>query len=512
MIQTSVEGSMILLVGRILSTFISAAGSIMVARFLGSQKFGTMNIALIPITFALLFVNNGSRSAMVRHIAEYKHANEPKKIQEIIVNGFALNIIVGLIVSLIVFFCSGILANQIFNLPEIASVIRILSLSVIFQALVNISSGVLIGFEKMNQSVMLNILQSLARTVIGPTLIYLGLGITGAAYGYSIPFVISGIFGVIFVYMNQRELRLSLSLFKVETFRTIIVYISPLFLSNIVSGGYNRLLEFVLSLNTTTVLIGNYSAARSFGLLVSFFISPVSTATFPLLSKLNPKDQVFKKVYQNIIKYESLIVFPITFTLIAFSQHFVSILYGPTYTHTALYMQIYLLTFLFTGIGSSSNYVVLNSQKKTNIGFKATVIIASIGIPLGIFLIPEYGVIGRLIIYIVAPIFGHLYVLIWLKNNYNVNPEYNNIAKIFISALIGFVFCKSFLFYSNINPWVEIFIGGIIILVSYLVLILLTGAITKENLNEIQKIVISYEMLYPILNPLFNALKRVARE
>jgi O-antigen/teichoic acid export membrane protein len=340
----------------------------------------------------------------------------------------------------------------------------------------------------------------------------MGFGVVGAAYGYSLPIFISGCLAVLFVYLNNRDLKISRSLFNRETYKTIIVYTIPLFLANLIGGGTGRFYDFLLSVNTSAEVIGNYSAAKSMSVLVQFFISPISTATFPLLSKLRPKDPAFKLVYQNIIKYESMIIFPITFAIIALSDQFVDILYGPTYTQTSLYMQLFMLNFLFIGIGRIVNLNLLNSQRETKITFRVTLIQLILGVPMGFLLIPRYGVLGFIIIQLTAPKIGLLYSLIWIKRSYGIAPNFRDVAKLFISSIVGFLVCTLFLRFSSFGAWIELIAGGIIIMLSYLIMILASGALRKENLRDIQKLLGNYELLASIIDPVFSVLIRVSRE
>jgi O-antigen/teichoic acid export membrane protein len=455
---------------------------------------------------------NGSRSAIIKFLAEYRRDGDKQKIQEVIIGGFTLNLAIGLATTFTVMALSGLLANRVFKAPELASIIRILSISIFSQALVSTSSAIIVGFEKMEQSIMVQILQSISKTLIGPVLILMGFGVVGAAYGYSLPIFISGCLAVLFVYLNNRDLKISRSLFNRETYKTIIVYTIPLFLANLIGGGTGRFYDFLLSVNTSAEVIGNYSAAKSMSVLVQFFISPISTATFPLLSKLRPKDPAFKLVYQNIIKYESMIIFPITFAIIALSDQFVDILYGPTYTQTSLYMQLFMLNFLFIGIGRIVNLNLLNSQRETKITFRVTLIQLILGVPMGFLLIPRYGVLGFIIIQLTAPKIGLLYSLIWIKRSYGIAPNFRDVAKLFISSIVGFLVCTLFLRFSSFGAWIELIAGGIIIMLSYLIMILASGALRKENLRDIQKLLGNYELLASIIDPVFSVLIRVSRE
>jgi len=245
---------------------------------------------------------------------------------------------------------------------------------------------------------------------------------------------------------------------------------------------------------------------------MSPFRKPISTATFPLLSKLKPEDSIFKTVYQNIVKYESMIVFPVTFAIIGLSNQSIDLLYGPTYHQASLYLQIYILSSFLVGIGGSVNHNLLNSQKHTKVTFQSTVITLILSIILGFPLIPRYGVIGRLVVFLVAPTAGLLYTTIWLRRNYELNPDYWNVMELFTSAGIGFLVCRAFVTYVNMNTWLEFFFGGSLLVLTYLILILLTGALKKENLRDIQNIAKTYTFLNFILDPLFRVLTILARK
>jgi hypothetical protein len=130
---------------------------------------------------------------------------------------------------------------------------------------------------------------------------------------------------------------------------------------------------------------------------------------------------------------------------------------------------------------------------------------------MGFFLIPRYGVIGYLLIQLIAPKIGLLYNILWIRRNYKLTPDYEIGVLIFTSSSIGFLICTLFLYFSKMNPWVELFLGGAIMMVVYLVMLLGTRALTKENLKDIYGITKNYRILLA-LDPIFKALIRIARE
>jgi O-antigen/teichoic acid export membrane protein len=235
----------------------------------------------------MLLINNGVSNALINYIVEDRYQRKGENIKKIIFTGFTINIFLSIIVTFFLYVLSGIIANQIFSQPEIKQLIQILSITIIGQALLITSTAVLVGLEKMAQRSISNIIYSLLKTIIGPVLVFLGYNLIGAAYGLSTPFLFTGIFGMFLVYFNLGKPSLSTE-FKTEYLQKIINYSSPLFISNLLSGIFNQTLSFILPFYVSTTLIGNLSAARSFNVLISFFIVPISVATFPLLSKITP--------------------------------------------------------------------------------------------------------------------------------------------------------------------------------------------------------------------------------
>jgi O-antigen/teichoic acid export membrane protein len=240
-------------------------------------------------------------------------------------------------------------------------------------------------------------------------------------------------------------------------------------------------------------------------------MTPINVNSLPLLSKLRPEDPLLEFVFQNLVKYKSIVVFPISAAIITLSNHLTLIFYGGTYQETSLFIQVLMLDYFLIGIGLQTIGQLLNSQKETKINFHLTIIYMIIGLPLGILLIPRYGVIGLMVAHLLATIVRLFYSLWWINKNYQIFIDYRTIFKTFISASVGSICCLILINAISINPWIEVFIGGSILMITYLTSILLTGALTKKNLQDIEGLLIKYEILNPIIDPIFKILFKITR-
>ena len=510
MVQESAKGSLFLMLGQMASTLINAFGVIIVARILGSASYGLINIAIIPINLSLLLINNGVSTAVTNFIASDRHRNEGENVPSIILCGYIINLSAGFISFLVIMFSAGYLANDYFARPELTPLIRILSLSILGQALYTTSLSILVGFEHVEHQNIMSILYSLLKSFIAPLLVYIGYGVIGAAYGSTIPIIVTSLIGFLLVLNNLKKI--PYNKYNFGYIKQIAQFSGPIFVSAILSGIFLQALNFILPLYVSSSDIGNYSAATNFNVLISFVLAPVSTAMFPLLSKLSPSDRVFKTVYNNIIKYETIAAYCIAGAIITLSSQFIKILYGPDYPLTILYVQIIMLNYIFIGVGGSVNNILLNSQKRTDIQLRRTLIYLVFGIPMGILLIPRFGVIGFIATTVLAPRIGLLYTIIWIRRNLDISVEYMSTGKIAISAIISILVCKLFLVVFTQNIWIEFISGGLVFVITYAVSILYTGALTKRNIVDIKRITDQNKLGRIIAAPILEYIIKIARK
>jgi O-antigen/teichoic acid export membrane protein len=346
------------------------------------------------------------------------------------------------------------------------------------------------------------------KSIIGPVLIFLGYGVYGAALGQSSPLLLGGLAGVIFVFINLRQVQANTSF---DYIRPIINYCLPIFYSSIFGGLFFQALNFILSQYVGAAEIGNYSAAQNFNVLISFILTPISTAMFPLLSKLKPEEDFFKTVYINIIKYEALAAFPVAAAVIALSNNMIGILYGPTFQTTALYVKIAMLNYFFLAFGTTINGIVLNSQKRTDIIFRSTLIYLLVGIPMGIILVPRYGVLGFQATNILAPKLGSFYSVYWLRKYLGIKLELSTTLRVGFSAFLGYFSCIFVLGFFSSFPWLQIVLGGLSLILVYLAAILATGALVEKNIRDMKRLALKNKIGLR-LEPVFDYLIQVSRK
>jgi stage V sporulation protein B len=514
LVRKSAKGSFVLILGQFISTLISAVGVIVIARFLGSTSYGQVSVAMIPISIALLFSDLGINSALVRHLSQYRHEENYENLKTYMRAGLLINASVGMVFSIIIYALSGFLAYDIFHQPDLDLLIKIGSISILAQNMLSTTQSIFIGFERMELQSYTTILYAILKTLLGPVLIWLGYGPLGAIIGLTLPYIVAASFGMLFiVILIMRGLKENGGQSLFTACRMMLVYGYPLFFSALLSGGLSQLNSFLMAVYVTLDLVGNYNAALNFGVLISFLTQPISIALFPLFSKLDYREsESLKVVFQSTIKYASLITMPIVIVLVALSDQIIRIVYTRGFSYAPLFLEIYALNFVFNVVGGLSLGNLLNSQGRTDINFRMTLSTLAIGLPLSFLLIPQYGIIGILLIQLVASRPGMFYGLWWIKKNFGFTVDWVSSAKILLVSLFTWAVTKIILSLLGLRYLYEFFLGGFLIVVMFLLLLPLTGTIDRDDIRNIRSIGSTIKPLEPFVNLVLNILEKLMRK
>jgi O-antigen/teichoic acid export membrane protein len=444
---------------------------------------------LIPVSFVTLFIDWGVTPALIKYLALFRYENKPENRRLIVESALILNTTLGVMFSLVLFFASPYIAQNVFKQPEIAILIKYSSFSIIGNSLLRISWAVAIGYERMELRIGTTIVYSLLKSVAGPILIFLGYGPVGAILGEVGPVLFSSIIGLVFIWILwQSEPPVKPSMNHVEGMFFLLKFGYPLFLSALIGGIIPSLNNFILALNVSNELIGNYTAGIRFSALISFFSMPIATVMFPLFSKLENDSIALKTVYQNSVKFTAIIILPVAAVIIALADQIVIVLYDQGYEYTSLFMKIYMLIFILPGFGQINTGNLLNGLRETHVNLRGSVMSLLINVPLSFILIPRLGVLGLLIAMISGSVSGLLYRLIWVQKKMKFTILWRASIKTFLAAVGAFIISTVFISLIQVNPLIELISGGLVYLASYIAGVIRLKILSPTDLNYIETI------------------------
>lgn len=527
--KTSAAGSFYLLLGVAGSTIIMAIGTLVLAGLLPVSEVGLYGIALIPSSIIGYFRDWGVNSALTQRIASLREAGKQSEIHDVIYSGIIFEVVTGAVLSAI---CFGLAAPLAFfmspsNEGSLFVYISIMSLSIFAGALFAAASGIFVGFERMKLNSLTQILQALVKTAFGPLLIVLGFGVLGAIWAAAASFIVGGVVGVVLVYFALYRQVKKCKVGKCDvkqTLKPLLLYGLPLTVSGIVTGVLPQVSALFMALYTSTWMMGNYYASAYFPVLLTFIYLPITTALFPVFSRINPEKEpeLIKKVFATSAKYASFLLVPATLALIILSGPLINTLFpqngvlrsltvvnaAPKFPYAPLFLSVTVLVNLLVLVG---NFAVSSFQTgigKTRQVMYQSLLSAVVGVPATYLLVWYFRSIGGEALAIVGGLLGTIvttipsvsWAIYWSWKHYGVKADFKISAKILVAAATASI--AAFLFITALRlPYVVELIGGLaIFLVVYLTCAPLMGAVNYYDVENFKELFSSLGALSKILN------------
>jgi O-antigen/teichoic acid export membrane protein len=287
----------------------------------------------------------------------------------------------------------------------------------------------------------------------------------------------------------------------------------PLSISSILGGILVQIYAFMIIPLTGNAMYGNFVVAANFGVLLTFFTTPIATVLFPAFAKLDPQNEhaLLKNIFASSIKYTSILLIPATMAVMALSGPMIGTLYGEKYVYAPFFLTISVISNLFAVLGSLSAGGFLSGLGETGMLMKWSIIKILIGLPLGFLLIPTLGIIGLIIADVAAGVPSTLWILHWIWKHYEAKADFKSSAKILAaSAIAAFVAYLPTHFLNTAN-WIKLIIGLIIFLTVYVLGAPIIGAVSLTDINNLRTMFSGMGIISKIINPPLKAAEKAAQ-
>jgi O-antigen/teichoic acid export membrane protein len=174
--------------------------TILLGKYLGAGDLGLYRMTSTIYGIAMLVAALGIPAAMIKYVAEYK--DDKNKFNQIVSSGIITSLFFG--IGFIGLFCftSGIFA-EIFNMPGLSGLLKILSPVFPFALVSGALLGLLNGIREMKSYAAAMILQSVLMVIVAASLIYYGFGVSGAVIGIVLSSIGSCLCDLVFKYLEQ---------------------------------------------------------------------------------------------------------------------------------------------------------------------------------------------------------------------------------------------------------------------------------------------------------------------
>ena len=208
--EDSAKGGFFLFAGQALSTIILALGSIVVSRFLGPDAYGLYGLSLVPSSTLLLFTGFGIDFAIIRFSARLRVENKNRRVAGLIKSAIIFKSVTGIVMSILCFGLSEIFAQQVLNRPEIASLIRVSAIMILFSALLGSARSAFMGLDSMQHTAISINLMAIVKSALSPLLVFIGFGLAGAIIGQVLGVILGGFIALLILFIKHFDVNIKL--------------------------------------------------------------------------------------------------------------------------------------------------------------------------------------------------------------------------------------------------------------------------------------------------------------
>jgi O-antigen/teichoic acid export membrane protein len=365
--------------------------TILLGRYLGAGDLGLYRMTSTIYGIAMLVAAVGIPAAMIKYVAEFKE--DRTKFNQIVSSGVITSLFLGIGFIAVFYFSSGIFA-EIFNMPGLSGLTKILSPVFPFALVSGALLGLLNGLREMKSYAAAMIVQSVLMVIITVSLIYYGFGVAGAVMGVVLSSVGSCLF---LIWVSKDYFWIVFSEYG-STTKKMLRFGVQMFTAGMINIINYQADIILIGYFLTATEVGYYAVA--IGLSRFFWLIPdaIQRITYPTTSEYwaNNNYGVLNTMIDKSMKYTACVLLPTGLGVGFFAKDIVTLIFGDSFVYAVLPLQILIIGTVIFGlvkaIGSS-----LAGIGRVDVNLKITAFGAMVNIILNFLLIPLYGIVGAAI-------------------------------------------------------------------------------------------------------------------
>ncbi len=503
-----------LIISKFLSFLLLAVAFIVVARILGPSNYGIYTLVIVVTGVFDLIGNFGISTTLNRFISEYHFKHKKKSVELLISNSFLILLIVGIILTGLMFSLSSIIAHYVFHNSDVINIIKIASFIILITLLYSSSLSALIGFNNRYGIIIAMFIEAVIQSIISIILVVFNYGALGPILGIIFGQLVGFLIAYYFIFIKMKiKIRIS-----IKQIKKIILFSLPITISNVIGSLVPQLAPIILagiliyfssfslisSANiTSNIIMGNFGIASKVGYFVDVVLGSITLSLLSIFSKLfsnNKFNNQMSKYYNYSLYLAFIFVSPLLLFIAVLSKQFSYTIFSGYYTLAPTYLIIVSIGILVSIFSIYANALLISKNKvkeMLKINIKITVV-QLILMPFLLFLFHGIGLV--ILLFLSSPILSNIFLLNKINKLFKVKIEIKKIVRVLLANIFTIMLMIPFILLEP-NYFVFLLIIGILlVLLIYPILLAKTKAVKDTDLNTIKEITKKIPLVNIILN------------
>lgn len=362
---------------------------LVLARLLTPAEYGLIGIVTIFTTVLAGIVDSGFSNSIIRK----KDATDNDYNTM-----FITNMVMSLLLYVILFLCAPLIAS-FFQRPELVSLVRVMGLILVLQALSLVQYTILTKRIDFKTKTKASFIAAIVSGVIGIVMAFAGFGVW-ALVGQQLSNKL--IFSICLWIMNKWWPSFR---FDNGSFRYMWSFGWKIMLSGLLNNIWGQLYQVVVGKFYSPATLGQYSKSKEYAALFSSNITAVvQRVTFPVLADVQDDAERMVAAYRRIIKTTMFVTVVIMLSMGAVAEPFIYCLIGPQWHQAAIFLPLICISMSFHPL-HAINLNMLQVQGRSDVFLILEIVkkVIAIGpICLGIFVNIYWMLVGSIVFGIIC--------------------------------------------------------------------------------------------------------------
>lgn len=355
---------------------------IILARILTPDDYGIIGLIAVFISILTVFAQSGLGQALVQR----KDADDTDFSTVLYFSlGFSI------VLYVLLYFLSPLIAN-FYNLPQLTSVIRVLGIVIIINAVNGVQQAYVQKHMLFKKFFFVTLIGTSISAILSIIAAYKGFGVWALVVQQISNQLINTI--ILFIFVKWRPVLK----FSITKMKNLFSYGWKLLCSALIDTVYNNIYSLIIGKYYSPSELGYYNRGKQFPMLIIENInSAIDSVLFPTLSNAQDKREYLKAITRRSIVTSTFLIFPAMAGLAAIAKPITILLLTDKWLPAVPFIQYCCFTYAFWPV-HTANLQAIKAVGRSDIFLKLEIIKKIIGVIILVVTLP-YGLsvmmIGR---------------------------------------------------------------------------------------------------------------------
>jgi O-antigen/teichoic acid export membrane protein len=393
-IRSILKGAGIVFFGAVIGNGFRYVFHLLVARQLGPALFGIFTLGFAVYKVTGMFAEMGLPQGLLRYIPFFRGKKDESRTKGVILLSFRAGFLAGVVLGLVIFLGSSIIAGTFFRKPELSLIIRLFALALPLATLTTMIVFSLQGFKRLEYKVYVrDLFEPIAKIAAVAVAFAAGLMLKGVILSILAVTLISVFLALFFLKKTYPDIT-NPRIAPIYEKKAFFGFSWPLLFVYLIGNLCLWTDTFILGLYRSAAEVGIYAAAQKTALMTGLVLTSFLAIFAPLASEYfsQKKQAELNDLYKTVSKWVFALTLPICSLLVVFPENILNI-FGEDFPQGTESLIILALGWLIhSSMGTSG--IVLTMSGRSKLHLLNFSILLAVNVTLNLLLVPRHGHVG----------------------------------------------------------------------------------------------------------------------